>query len=138
MSKKVTVDNLSSEIMKALKEFEGVTERDCEDGVLETAEEAVKELRRADPPNTPVYQSWKKYNSGWTKRTEKKRGAKGILAIVHNKTEYRLTHLLEYGHAIKRGGRKIGEADPFEHIAPVEKQAEENLVKNIRKKVENG
>ena len=61
MSKKVTVDDLASEIMMALKDFEGVAEKDCEDGVLDTAEEAVKELHLAQPDETPVYQSWDKY-----------------------------------------------------------------------------
>ena len=135
MNKKVTVDNLSSEIMKALKEFEGVTEKDCEDGVLDTAEEAVKELRLA-PGHPPKYQSWKKYDAGWG--IDAKFRGKKTTAIVRNKTEYRLTHLLEFGHAIKHGGRKVGEAGAYEHIAPVAKKADENLAKNIIKRVENG
>ena len=135
MNKKVTVDNLSDEIMKSLKEFENVTDKDCEDGVLDTAQEAVKELRLA-PGRPPKYQSWKRYNAGWTIKASFK--GKKTSAIVHNKTDYRLTHLLEYGHAIKRGGRKIGEAGAYEHVAPVAKEAEENLVKNILKRVENG
>ena len=62
----------------------------------------------------------------------------GLHGEIENKTEYRLTHLLEFGHAIRRGGRKIGDARAFEHIAPVAKKAEENLTKNIIKRVENG
>ena len=136
MNKKVTVDNLADEIMKSLKEFENVTDKDCQDGVLDTAEEAVKELRLAKPEYTPVIQSWQKYNSGWG--IDAKLKGKKTSAIVRNKTEYRLTHLLEFGHAIRRGGRKIGDARAFEHIAPVAKKAEENLTKNIIKRVENG
>lgn len=136
MSKKVTIDNLSSEIMKALKEFEGVTEKDCEDGVLDTAEEAVKELRLANPPGSGEYQSWQKYNRGWGIKATIR--GKKTSAIVHNKTEYRLTHLLEFGHALVAGGRRVGNTRAFEHIAPVAKKAEENLIKFIRKRVENG
>ena len=136
MSKKVTVDDLASEIMMALKDFEGVAEKDCEDGVLDTAEEAVKELHLAQPDETPVYQSWDKYKKGWAIKATFR--GKKTSAIVHNKTEYRLTHLLEFGHAIKRGGRKIGEARAFEHVAPVAKRAEENLFQNIVKRVKNG
>ena len=136
MNKKVTIDNLSSEIMKTLKEFEGVTDKDCEDGVLDTAEEAVKELRQANPPGSGEYQSWKKYNSGWGIKATIR--GKKTSAVVHNKKEYRLTHLLEFGHALVAGGRRVGRTRAFEHIAPVAKRAEENLVKNIRKRVENG
>ena len=136
MNKKVTVDNLSDEIMKSLKEFENVTDKDCQDGVLDTAQEAVKELRLAKPNGTPVYQSWQKYNSGWGMDAKIK--GKKTSATVRNKTDYRLTHLLEYGHALVRGGRRIGQTRAFEHIAPVAKHAEENLYKNILKRVENG
>ena len=129
-NKKVTIDQLAAEIAKTLKDFEGVTAEACERGVLETAEEAVKELRaaRPNPPNT-----WKKYDSGWKVKKESKSRGKGVYAIVGNEKHYRLTHLLEKGHAIKHGGRKVGEARAFEHIAPVAERAEADLVKNIKK-----
>lgn len=134
-NKKVTVDQLAAEITKTLKDFEGVTEEACVRGVLETANEAVKELRGAkpNPPNT-----WKTYDSGWKVKKESKSRGKGLFAIVGNEKYYRLTHLLEKGHALKRGGRKIGDTRAFEHIAPVAERAEADLVKNIRKGIENG
>ena len=137
-NKKVTVDQLAAEIAKTLKDFEGVTEEACERGVLETAEEAVKELRAARLNEKPAYQSWKRYDSGWKVKKESKSRGKGLFAIVGNEKYYRLTHLLEKGHAIKSGGRKVGDARAFEHIAPVAERAEADLVKNIRKGIENG
>ena len=135
MNKKTTVDNLAKEIEKSLADFAGVTEEACEKGVIETAQDAVKALRAAHPSEN----AWPNYNKGWTVRTEKSRTFKsGILSVVWNKEHYRLTHLLEKGHALRHGGRKVGETRPFEHIAPVDREAEENLVKNIRKRVENG
>ena len=128
MSKKIKVDDLSKEIMKCLDEFKDVTEEACEKGVLETADEAVRELRSAHPAGSGEYGSWNEYNKGWTKRTNKSK-QKGILSVVWNQKHYRLTHLLEKGHAKVNGGRTRA----FPHIAPVEQKCEENLIKNINK-----
>ncbi|MBR5312956.1 MAG: hypothetical protein IKU40_08760 [Clostridia bacterium] len=133
MNKKVTVDNLAKEIEKSLNDFVGVTEEACEKGVIETSEDAVKALRAANPAGSGEYSKWSKaYNKGWTFRKEKKKGAKGILSTVWNEKHYRLTHLLEKGHAKVNGGRTRA----FPHIAPVEKQCEDELVTNIRKNIE--
>lgn len=130
MSKKIKVDDLSKEIMKCLEEFKDVTEEACEKGVLETADEAVRELRSAHPAGSGEYGSWDEYDKGWTKRKSgQKTKLKGIQAIVWNEKHYRLTHLLEKGHAKVNGGRTRA----FPHIAPVEQKCDENLIKNIKK-----
>ena len=49
MSKKVSVDELSNVILEYLENFKDVTEEACKSGVLETADDAVKELRAAHP-----------------------------------------------------------------------------------------
>ena len=130
--KKIAVDQLANEISKTLKDFEGATDEAVERGVLDTAEEAVKELRVADPPGSGQYGSWKKYNAGWGIKATKR--GKKTDAVVHNKTKYRLTHLLEKGHAKVNGGRTRA----FPHIAPVADKSEKWLVENIKKRVENG
>lgn len=132
MSKKVKVDQLAKEIEKTLQDFVGVTEEACEKGVLETANDAVQALRNAHPSGSGVYDSWDDYNSGWTKRKSgQKTKLKGIQAIIWNEKHYRLTHLLEKGHALANGGR----ARAFPHIAPVEGQCETDLLQNIKKHI---
>lgn len=131
MSKKIKVDELSNVIKEYLENFKDVTEEACEEGVLTTADEAVKELRSAHPSGSGDYGSWDEYNSSWKKRKEKKTKNKGILAIVYNEKHYRLTHLLEKGHATVNGGRTRA----FPHIAPVEQKCEENLLRNIKKNI---
>ena len=131
-NKKVSVDELSNVILEYLENFKDVTEEACESGVLTTAEEAVKDLRSAHPAGSGKYGSWDEYDSGWTKRDSKmKTKEKGILAVVYNEKHYRLTHLLEKGHALVGGGR----TQAFPHITPVEQKCEENLIKNIKKNI---
>ena len=126
-NKKVSVDELSNVILEYLENFKDVTEEACKNGVLTTAEEAVKDLRSAHPAGSGEYGSWQKYNRGWTVM-KTKRDKK---ATIHNATDYRLTHLLEKGHALVGGGR----TQAFPHIAPVEQKCEENLIKNIKKNI---
>lgn len=130
--KKIAVDQLANEISKTLKAFEGATDEAVKSGVLDTAEEAVKELRAANPQGSGDYSSWKDYNRGWGIKASVR--GKKTEATVHNKTKYRLTHLLEKGHAKVNGGRTRA----FPHIAPVADKCEKWLVENVKKRVENG
>lgn len=133
MNKKVTVDELSEEILEYMANFVGVTEEACEKGVLETADDVVNALRHANPAGSGKYGSWRNYNNGWEIRVEKnKRRKSGLTAIVWNPKYYRLTHLLEKGHAKVNGGR----TKAYEHIAPIEKAAEPGLIANIRSWIE--
>lgn len=130
MSKKVTVDNLASTIMKELEEYRDVTDEAVEKGVSETAKEAVQELRNAHPSGSGQYGSWdKKYNKGWKVMQTKRDKRYHKKATIHNATDYQLTHLLEKGHALRQGGR----ARAFPHIAPVAEKCEDKLIQNLKK-----
>ena len=49
---------------------------------------------------------------------------------MHNATDYQLTHLLEFGHAIN-GGTKRVKAIP--HIEPAKENAVETFVQEVEK-----
>ena len=125
MSKKVSVDDLSKAILEELENYEGVTEEAAWKGVSDTSQTALKKLRSAHPAGSGEYGSWDKYNRGWTVMKTKR----DKTATIHNATDYRLTHLLEKGHAKVNGGRTRA----FPHIAPVAEACEDELIKNIRK-----
>lgn len=118
-------------IEKVLEEWADVTEEAAAAGVIETAEMAVEELHNAHPAGSGKYGSWDDYNAGWTREKIKiKNGS--YTEIIHNKTKYRLAHLLENGHAKLNGGR----TKAFPHIAPVAEKAEDELLKNIKKHIQ--
>lgn len=71
----------------------------------------------------------KKYRSSWDTKVESSRTFDSV--IVHNKKHYRLSHLLEFGHATRNGGRTRA----FPHIAPVNEKAVRNAEKKIAKAI---
>lgn len=97
--------------------------QDIKDGVQvvvsRVASKVVQRLKRTSPKRTGDYaKSWKKVESKLLESTT---------AIIYNKEHYRLTHLLENGHAKADGGRVEG----FPHIAPAAEEAEQTLVADV-------
>ena len=131
----VSADNFSKEFMKILDEFKDVTEDQVGMGIIETADKAVSELQTAKPSGAEKYGSWNAYLADWTRTNLSKKGADGFKVSIHNKKHYQLAHLLEKGHAIRSGGREVGHARAFPHIAPVAEKAENSLEDNILKHI---
>jgi len=100
--------DLQKAVNNILADYVGEVEEAADAAVTETAADAVKKLKTNPMPFTD-----RTYSKGWTKKVVKHRLYSE--ATVYNKTEGHLTHLLEFGHALSRGGR----ADAFPHIAPV-------------------
>ena len=116
----IRVDELANEIVKAVKEYATEVEEKTQQASDYVTKEGVKLLKQKSPKLTGDY------SKGWTRKKQ------GNSYIIHNKTDYQLTHLLEYGHA-KRGG---GRVQPRVHIRPVEEQIInefENMVKKAIK-----
>lgn len=93
-------------------------------GVLETqslavAKETVTKIRNASPRLTGSYAR------GW--RVSKRAGG----LVVHNATNYQLTHLLENSHVIANGSGTYGRSTPIKHIEPAEQWASEELPRRV-------
>jgi len=99
------------------KEVKDVTERE----INNVAKDAVQKLRSTSPKQAGGKHPGR-YARGWR---VKKNGAD---VVVYNATDYQLTHLLEFGHAVvNRYGDTGARARAIPHIAPVEEWANEEL-----------
>ena len=117
----VDIDDLSDAIMKELQEYsDEVTERVKED-VRQVAKVCVKDIKNRAPRLSGAY------TKGWKIKTAYE-SASDIRVIIYNSKEYRLTHLLEYGHAKVSGGR----VEAIPHIRPAEQEAEKRLMKKVK------
>lgn len=105
--------SISDQIADALIEVTEDVKSAAAVTIEEIAAETVTQLRQTSPRNTGRYaRSWRKTKTKETTRF-------GIPKVTVYNTQYRLTHLLENGHATKNGGRTA--AQP--HIKPAEDRA---------------
>lgn len=104
-----------------------------QDEAAKIAKEGVKVLKSTSPKNKRTSANRGRYAKGWAVKKEIKRGE--VHCIIHNRTDYQLTHLLENGH-LKRNG---GYVKPITHIKPVEEKCiseyEKRVTDAIRKVV---
>ena len=117
MSDTIKPEDLEKSLMDYLENYVEDIEEDVEDTVTEVAKEAKQELIQTSPRSgiarkTKYYKGWAIKNDG---RTRKKHY---YGKTIWNKTNYQLTHLLEFGHATRNGGR----TSPQPHIRKVEEK----------------
>ena len=116
------INGLSHEISRQLALFAGACQTEVTKAADECADLGVAKLKQNSPKGVTG-----DYADGWNK---KKQGTK---RIIHNATEYRLTHLLEKGHATRDGGRTRA----FPHIKPVENELEIEFVERVSNGIES-
>lgn len=115
------MDDIAKEITKALKDYTKEVEDGLEDAKKDIAKETVQNIKHNVQSSGLVLTG--SYLKGWTK----KKTRNGY--VVYNRTDYQLTHLLEYGHAKRGGGRVKG----FPHIRPAEEQMIDDYTKAVEK-----
>lgn len=138
----VSVDELAASIMNALETYADAVTEDVKQDVRDTAAVCKKEIvqnisrvQAAAPKEGSGYtpRTWKNYRRGWTVTVKETPSA--LHATIHNKSHYRLTHLLENSHLVVRSGRVYGRTRAFPHIKPAEENATAALAKKIEMSV---
>lgn len=124
MSKTIQIDQLADTVEKELNDYADDVNDAVKEAVASAGKEAVKDLKATSPKLTG------KYAKSWTVKKVSE-SSHGLDVVVHNKKYYRLTHLLEHGHA-KRGG---GRVDAIVHIKPVEEKVTAKVEADIRKEI---
>lgn len=140
-TRKVKVNNLTSQIMDILENYVDDIEDIVKEETNSTIKEAKSELVSISPKaKKPVKtKSGKTVNPGdyaksWAIGT-RNRGKHKYSKVVHNKKHYRLTHLLEFEH-VTRDGTSYTKAQP--HIRPTEEKYKLKLLVGISSRVRRG
>lgn len=115
----VKAENLVNEIVKELERYTNLVTDEMEEAKKEVAKELVNMLKQTSPEKTGDYAK------GW--KTKKV----GNAQVVHNATEYQLTHLLEKGH-VKVGGGRVA---PIVHIKPAEEKAIDEYLERVERAI---
>ena len=135
MAKKVTLKNLDKAIADILKEYEGDVDENVKLITAAVTKKGANTLRNESLSTfSNVNLPRGRYGSGWTSQIET--GRFTAQGTIYNSKYPGLPHLLEYGHAIRNGGRiapeKAGFTNAYAHIKPIE----EKIVKEYIQKIE--
>ncbi len=124
MGKTVRIDDLADEVMKGLNEYAHLAVDDLKEAVKRAGDTTKAQIEKTAPKRTG------KYRKSWSVKKTRET-SDSIKVVVHSKDRYRLTHLLENGHA-KRGGGRVA---AIPHIAPAEQIGEEQLINDVKRKL---
>jgi len=124
----INIDQLAAEIAKGLAEYSQDVVEKVNVSSEKVGKAAVKRLKQTSPKR------YGKYAKSWAMKTERGVG-QAHKRIIHVKApHYRLTHLLEHGHAKVGGGRVEGKP----HIRPAEEQVMKEFVAEVEEAIKRG
>lgn len=121
MANKISIDDLAKTIESEVRNWTKDVVDDIDDIKKDITKNGVKQLRESSPKRTGDYAK------NWTSQKLKN----GDQVIYQKAPTYRLTHLLENGHAKINGGR----VSPKVHIAPVEEELVSNYISRVEKRL---
>ncbi len=124
MAKLVPIDRLAVEIEKILEDYGENVQQNLNDIVAEMSKKGAKTLNQESGQTF----EGKKYRKSWTSQVET--GRTSAQGTIYSKIPG-LPHLLEFGHALRQGGRTTGRA----HIAPVEEALAREFETKVKSKL---
>ena len=123
----MATESVSVQMRKILDSYSEEVQNVTNKSIDSVAKESAQKLRSG----SPVRPGGGSYARGWAVKKSTNGKIRG--AIVHNRTDYQLTHLLENGHVIRNGVGTYGRAPAIKHIAPVEEWAADELPAEIER-----
>ena len=114
------IDQMAHVIMEGLQEYADLAAVDMKAAVKKAGNSAKKDIEANAPEKTGAYKK------SWAVKTVRE-NANAMEVVVYSRNRYQLAHLLEFGHALRQGGRTRA----FPHIAPAEERAAEMLVREV-------
>ena len=128
MSKAINPEELQKAISDYLENYREDIQEDVEEVTDKVTKEARDELKQTSPRGKGSRKN--PYHKGWAVKLQKK-GKLQYHKVVWNKTNYQLTHLLEFGHVTRNGGRTRA----ISHIRPVEEKYNVKFVDLLEQKI---
>lgn len=116
----ISIDDLADAVIDALETYSEEITEGVKAEVTKAGNYAKETVKEASPELTGDYKK------GWTVK-EAYDGPNDRRVIIHNRTDYQLTHLLEYGF-VGRDGKRV-EGQP--HIADAQLKAEQYFEKRV-------
>lgn len=107
--------SIAVQMKEILDEYSEEVSKAVDMAAQEATEATVQQLKRTSPRRVRGKKRGR-YARGWTFRKE---GVRSY--VVFNKTDWQLTHLLENGHDILRGGKFVKHFEGIPHIADAER-----------------
>lgn len=114
------------EVKELLNEYSLEVQEMIEEESISIAKEGANKLKSTSPKKTGDYAK------GWRVKTEKGKGY--VKSIIHNATDYQLTHLLEKPHLLRNGRLST----PKVHISPVEETCIKEYETRVEQNIKNG
>ena len=115
------IDDLADTMQRILDGYQ----EDLVRGINEAGQNAAEECKKILRQNSP--KRFGRYARSWSVKETPGRPGEPMRYTVYNKKYYRLTHLLEKGHAKRSGGRTRA----IPHIAPAEEAAKEKFIQDV-------
>ena len=115
MAGNIEITEFATEMMKICTGYVDGIKEGSEKAAKEAANYAAEILRETSPKSDAIFTDH--YADEWAVSSTRSSGE--VVTTVHNK-EYPLTHLLEDGHVIKKGGR----SPALPHIGPAAEKAQ--------------
>lgn len=123
---KIQPSDLQPVLNKILEDYSEDVRAAVGESIKTVVKDAVTKLKKAGSFGG------KKYRRTWKSKIVEERLE--TYAVIYNKTAG-LTHLLEFGHALYAGGRKVGNVQAFEHIAPINNEVQTAVIEEIGRKI---
>lgn len=124
---KVKLDALAQAIQKELEQYHKLTNEQIKATVREVGQETKATIQATSPKRSG------KYAKSWAVKTLNE-NSNSLHVVVHSRNKYQLTHLLEFGHAKRNGGR----TKAIPHIAQAEQEAVTSFENKVKEILENG
>lgn len=123
----IRVDELDQRIADVLDKYRGLVREGVENEMEGAAAIAMRIVRDKSPVRSG------KYKKGWKLYRDKAKFKSQLQTLtVYNKNQYRLIHLLEFGHQTSKGTR----TKAYPHVQPAEDAAEKALIVGTRRVIE--